>query len=111
VAVTAPLFTFDTATRAITALSSGERWVVCEHLSGPLDALLDQPAAIVAVSAGAWTRTDLSIRLSRGPALAPKAPAFLTPPGVAAWSNDDSHYDVEFGIACRACRQAISWPQ
>jgi hypothetical protein len=109
--VTAPLFTFDSTSRAITALSSGERWVVYEHLAGPLDALLYQPAAIVAVPVGAWTRTDLSIRLSRGPSVVPKAPAFLTPPSVAAWSSDDSHYDVEFGIACQACRQAVSWPQ
>ena len=108
--MTAPPFAFDPATRAITT-QSGERWAVCEHLAAPLDALLDQPAAIVAVSVGAWTRTDFAVVISRGPSVVPKAPSFLTPPGVEVWSNDDPHYDIESGIACPACRQAISWPK
>lgn len=58
--MTASLFTFDSTSRAITALSSGERWVLCEHLAGPLDALLYQPAAIVTVAAG--TKIDLNRR-------------------------------------------------
>lgn len=103
-------FTYDPAQRLVMDASSGERWSVCEHLAEPLRALLGQPATIQSVST-AWTRMDLTIGLSRGPSIRPTAPAFLTPPGVTAWSNDDSHYAIEFGIACGACRQAISWPQ
>ena len=103
-------FTYDPASRLVMDTSSGERWTVCEHLAAPLAALLGQPAAIRSVSTS-WTRMDLAVGLSRGPSIRPAAPAFLTPPGVTAWSNDDSHYEVEFGITCAACRQAISWPQ
>ena len=105
-----PWFTFDSGSRLITNLSSGQRWTVCEHLAEPLTALLGQPASIQSVSTS-WTRVDLAVGLSRGPSIRPAAPAFLTPPGVTTWANDDSHYSVEFGITCSACRQAISWPQ
>ncbi len=103
-------FAYDPASWQITDLPSGERWTVCEHLAAPLALLLARPAAIESVST-AWTRMDLAIALSRGPSIHPAPPACLTPPGVTAWSNNDSHYAVEFGITCATCRQAISWPQ
>jgi hypothetical protein len=103
-------FTFQPERRAIIDTASGSEWVLCPHLTALLSALLAQPATLVSVSTG-WSRTDLSVTLSRGPALE-AVPSFgPIPPGVTSWANNDTHYSIEFGVACGACKHSISWPQ
>src|SRR5690348_5391330 len=103
-------FDFDPADGGLRDARSGERWHVCEHLAPVLALLLRQPAVVTSVST-AWTRTALAIAVSEGPTLDALPSRIALPRGVEPWRNDDRHYAVEFGVACAACRQAISWPQ
>jgi hypothetical protein len=104
--------TFDEPSGRLQPTSSPEAWVLCPHLRPILGRLLHEgPARIVGATA-AWTRTDLAVTLDRGPSEADLAARWLpSHPDVEAWKNDDSHYAVEFGVRCPACRHAISWPQ
>ena len=103
-------FEFDPTDGGLRESGSGERWRVCEHLAPLLALLLRQPAVVTSVST-AWTRTELAIAISRGPALGDLPSLAALPSTVEPWRNDDAHYALELGVACKVCRQAISWPQ
>jgi len=101
---------FESADGVLRDASSGARWQLCPHLAPLLAALLRRPASVTGVST-AWTRTDLAVAIDAGPALSDLTSIVELPRGVEPWSNDDTHYAVEHGLLCTACKHAISWPQ
>lgn len=105
-------FRFDAATGFITQDSVPRQvWALCNHLRGPLAKLLASGAELVGVTT-AWTRTDLAVTLSTGPSLSAVREVFgPLDSDISTWSNNDTHFPVEFGIACRYCRQTLAWPQ
>lgn len=105
-------FRFDQATGFITQDGVPRQvWALCGHLRAPLVRLRTSGSELLGVTTS-WTGTDLAVTLTSGPALKAVASS-LGPlePDVVPWSNNDTHYPVEFGVACRSCRQTLAWPQ
>lgn len=112
-------FTFNVATGIVHGPSDkphtvGKRetasWTVCEHLRAVLDAQLKQGARIEYVTGqGSWSLIDLDVSLDRVDSGA-LSNVSLALPNLAAWTNTDSHYPLQSGLSCAACRQTLSWP-
>lgn len=85
-------------------------WTVCEHLRTILVEQLKHGAQIAYVTGpGAWSLIDLDVSLD--PVIVASLPTEATlSPGLALWTNTDSHYPLQAGVSCSACRQTLSWP-
>jgi hypothetical protein len=73
-------------------------------------ALLAGGSRVIAVYLGAWSRIDVDVLLDRGPTAASLDGTALVATGAGTWKNEDSHYPLNEGLVCPACRQAIGWP-
>lgn len=83
---------------------------VCQHLTPSLAILLSSGSKVKDVYRKAWSEIDLDIQLDQGPVPADFAAQHPLSPGVTTWRNDDTHYGLDEGLVCKACRQAIAWP-
>jgi len=116
--ILSPLFDLTEATGDLTGPAGDPRlpgspeegsWKVCMHLLPTLGGLLAAGRMILAVTGeGTWTQIDLDVVLDGGPPA--DSLAGILVPGVETWTNTDSHYPLDTGVVCRACRQTVSWP-
>jgi hypothetical protein len=79
---------------------------VCPHLSPGLGYLLRQGSGVVAINRMAWSLIDLDIVLDR--AADPRAlpTSIREEAGAQPFVNFDTHYPLNHGLVCAACRQA-----
>ena len=84
---------------------------LCDHLTPFLTRLRAQGSIVTHVDESAWSNCVLNVALDRGPSLARARQMFDLAEDVTLWFNDDAHYSIENGLACRLCRHALSWPR
>jgi hypothetical protein len=83
---------------------------VCEHLRPYLEQLISSGSRISGYST-AWSNCELSVTLDDGPSIALANQLFQLSEGVELWYCSDSHYSIENGLFCRACKHALAWPR
>jgi len=73
--------------------------------------LREQGAIIRHVDESAWSNCLLNVALDKGPSFKEASEMFTLPASVSLWFNDDSHYEIENGLACNECKHSLSWPR
>jgi hypothetical protein len=84
---------------------------ICHHLMPFLTMLEEQGSTVRHVDESAWSNCLLNVALDKGPSLRQARQMFTLSSNVTLWFNDDSHYELENGLACRECKHALSWPR
>ncbi|HKR01362.1 MAG TPA: hypothetical protein VJT09_11860 [Pyrinomonadaceae bacterium] len=79
---------------------------ICPHLQPFLRKLTEQGSIVLRVDEGAWSNCIQNVVLDKGPTLAQALETFELPAGVKLWHNDDTHYDLENGLACETCKHS-----
>lgn len=81
----------------------------CPHLAPAVNKLLDAGAIFVEVFPGGEDARFIH-QMSKGP-IPDFARKLANSHGIECWANKDSHYPLDSGFVCRACRLAVAWSQ